>query len=1072
MLKTIPMKTKQKFVGFDFIAMISSLSKALEKRNLLKRLSSFSYCLPFSIPSCLPFCKPSSIPSSFFLSTLFKKAGFKNKGGYKSLVLYGMGLVFIFSSFFLQAQNSCKALFTPEAVSKPTAHANKTQAEQPLTPEIFAESMTKNLELNKNQKDLFDFYKADYFGDSQTYLKYNFTDIMDTLEKYPELFKPVFKEQEITFEKRHYEPPESLNHFINRFTNLYNSQKGKLFNISKNLHFWKKILGFNKSDQEIFIKYLEQFLTKEDLDFLANTSISYKERAVLLYKVLNAMREDQIKKGKETQKLSQTMLDLVHTVGLGDPYSFKSLKSRNAIDRFRALTQILDAREGMAIELGFEGHFSQLQKSLGLSSPSSFSKKEDIYVMLKRIEKELYQSSSHVVDYQTFRLRALSMQESPFRSCLGGSDCSSNMYFFKALDPNFIYWTLTDKEHRSSGHITVVLGEAKDERGESLLVGFVDKIQNVPTEKIAPMLEGIRRSIEEKGYKLGLPKDIGYHNGLSNDIIISKYIDVEVNPNLKNKLLSFTPHENSYNFSNGYSRAYNQPALYEFQSDTLNLTVKIESGEAHPTQKALENLKKQDLFKQLLYLRNSKKEEEQMSFIKQAGLLYDLKLLSFEELKQNLADNIKDKNLSFKLKKLSFFNLIELYESALKGKYIKYDEIIELLDEFSKSEQKALIGEMSNWAEGNNQNRKSFILGLYFRSSTKEIISIFDSEILEPIIDINFKVLNDRNLLMRAILENKPTVIKLMIKKGIDIQAVDSEGKNALMYAIEYNKLNFVKLLIEKGIDIQTVDSEGKNALMYAIKYNRRTLAKFLIEKSIDIQTVDSKGRNALMYAIKYNRRTLAKFLIEKGIDIQTVDSKGRNALMYAIKYNRRTLAKFLIKKGIDIQAVDSKGRNALMYAIKYNRRNLAKFLIEKGIDIQATNRFGENALILAIEHNQPDLAKPLIEKGIDIHAVDKFGRNVLMLAIEYNQPDLAKPLIEKGIDIHAVDKFGRNVLMLAIGYNQPDLAKPLIEKGIDIHVVDKFGRNVLMLISKINQPLQSYYRDEIRKKESLNPKP
>ncbi len=888
--------------------------------------------------------------SVFFPATLFERSFLYRKektekrkpNHFKKLFVYGMGIVFVFSGFSLQAQNRCKELFTPEDFSK---------------------SMTENLVLGRNQKDLFDFYQANFFGDSQTSIKNNFKNLMDVLEKHPELSKPVFREQKITFGRKNYTVPESLNNFIKKFTSLYGSQKSKLFNISENLYFWKKILGFNKSEQENFTNYFEQFLSEKDFDYLADNSISYKQRAVFLYKILDKSRENQIKEGKEAQRLSQIMLDLVHTVGLGDPYYSALLKSQNAIDRLQALHKILDERDAMAIELGFKGHFLELQKTLGITSPSSFSKKENIYGILRGIEEEMLQSPSHLADSQTFRLRALSLQESPFRSCLGGSDCSSNTYFFKALDPNFIYWTLTDKEHRSLGQITVVLGEAQDERGERLLVGFVDKIQNVPRERIAPMLEGIRRSLEEKGYRLGLPQDVGNHNGLSNGPATRKYIDKDLNSKLEKQFLEFTPHEKSYNFENRYSRAYNKLSLYEFQTGSLNLEVKIELGEAYLPKQAPEALKTRDLFNLILSLRSSKREEDQLRFIKQVELLYNLKILSFEELKEDLVDRVKDRGFSFKLRKLSFFSLIELYGSSRKD--LSYYKILEFLSEFSKKEQKTLMGEMSNWISGNNLKRKTFIESLFVYREEKEIISILKSEILKPLVDASLKKIKDNSPLRWAIEYYKPNLVKLLVEKGSDIHAVDFEGKNALMWAIISIEPDLAKILIEKGSDIHTVDSWGINALMYAIDSKQPDLAKILIEKGSDIHAIDSKGINALMWAIKFEQPDLAKILIEKGSDIHAVDSKGKNALMYAIDSKQPDLAKILIEKGSDIHAVDSKGKNALMYAI---------------------------------DSKQPDLAKILIEKGSDIHAVDSKGRNASMYAPEYKQADLAKLLIEKSI--------------------------------------------------------------------------
>ena len=928
---------------------------------------------------------------------------------FKNILVYGIGAVF--ASAFLHAENF---------------HSVQTQSKckELFTPETFAKAMTENLEIGREQEELFDLYRFNYFGDPKTYIGYNFTDVMSALDDHPEFSKKIFRDQKINFEKRNYEIPESLKDFAKRFTDLYSSQKGKLFHVSENLHFWKKILNFKT--QKGFAEYLAGFLTEENIDFLADTSISYRERAIFLYKVLNKLREVQMQNGKEVQRISQIMLDLVHTIGLADPYNSILLKSENAKDRIEALHKILSARDEMAVDLGFDGPFSKIQKALGIAgSPSSFSKKEDIYEMLRRIEEEVYQSSSQLVDSQTFRLRALSLQESPFRSCLG-ADCSSNQYFLKALDPNFIYWTLTDKDHRSSGHITVVLGEAKDKKGDIVRVGFVDKIQNVLKEKIEPMLEGIRRSLKEEGYKLGLPQDVGYHDDLSNVTATREYVAKEINSKLKREFLEFEPHKHSYNSSKGYSRAYEQPALYEFQAGVLDLGVKIESGERYLAQKAPETLKKEDIFDQILSLKSSKKEEDQIQFIRQAELLYNLKILSFKELKEYLVDRVKDRGLSFKLRKLSFFSLIELYESSEVK--LNYKKLMEFLSEFSKEEQKNLIGEMSNWKKGNNLNRRTFILDLLLNKnrSEKEIISILNSDILKPLIDINQKDVSDRNALIWAVINNHKALVELLIKKGIDIHEVDSIKKNALMWAIMRNHKSIAALLIEKGINMSAVDSTGKNALMLAMEHDRQSLAELLIEKGIDIHAVDSNSRNALMLAMEYGRQSLAELLIKKDIDIHAVDSDGKNALMLAMEYGRQSLAELLIKKGIDIHAMDLTGRNALMWAIIENRKALAELLIRKGIDIHAVDLTGRNALMWAIIRDHKALVHLLIEKGIDIHAVSSTGKNALTLAIEYNRQFLAKFLIDKGFNIHTLDSYYKSGLRYIMEYKGKDLFRPL----------------------------------------------
>ena len=108
-----------------------------------------------------------------------------------------------------------------------------------------------------------------------------------------------------------------------------------------------------------------------------------------------------------------------------------------------------------------------------MNHPIGSTKKENLSQILSDIQREIQNSPYTVAGQQVFRVRALSLQESPFRGCLGG-DCSTEEYFNLGLDPNFISFTLTNEEFQSSGHITVVLGKARSEKEKSRIkIAFV-----------------------------------------------------------------------------------------------------------------------------------------------------------------------------------------------------------------------------------------------------------------------------------------------------------------------------------------------------------------------------------------------------------------------------------------------------------------------------------------------------------------------------------------------------------------------------------------------------------------------
>ena len=68
--------------------------------------------------------------------------------------------------------------------------------------------------------------------------------------------------------------------------------------------------------------------------------------------------------------------------------------------------------------------------------------------------------------------------------------------------------------------------------------------------------------MEEQGYSLALPKDLGSHNGISNEQITTDFIAKSIAMD-KEKLTDFTPHPHSFKLDSQYSRAQSKLTLHK-----------------------------------------------------------------------------------------------------------------------------------------------------------------------------------------------------------------------------------------------------------------------------------------------------------------------------------------------------------------------------------------------------------------------------------------------------------------------------------------------------------------------------
>ena len=738
---------------------------------------------------------------------------------------------------------------------------HKTDVVKIKTLEEFALYMTQNLLLQEGQELLFESYKKNWLGgfDVNPSLK----QVFSVLKKYPELSKPVLREQILTFPINSYEQPESIKQFIKIFSNSALSRRNNLFQIEANLGFWRKMLGFPEPNihpkltraekkslkaahQKDFLKYLNTVITENDRVFIKNPFKNYMEKMTVLYKALDKHRENLLDQGQDVHNISKAMVDLVDTAGFGNPHFIALLKSKDSLDNLEGVRKILQDRNISVQKLDIAWHFSDLPEFLGVKKYENYS------TQVIEMEKNLQTQTITDQSAEIFRIRALSLQESPFRSCLSG-DCATNTYFNKALDPNFLYFTLTDKNMRSLGHITVVLGQALNEKRKFVHTAFIDKIQNVPNHKIIPFLEGIRLSVKEEGYKLALPRDVGNASGLSNEDITRAYVKTQILPKLKTSLKDFDPHPNEYYTGGhlGFSQAGYMPTLLEFKGIKPKGHFQINPGEKHPPKLAEKSLSIKSLYKPVLNLKNSPKEESQMRFINNIPEIVRMKGLGFskKQAKVFLMSKISNLSSSFRIRKQAFYTLtwlimpahdsffwsaertldsspehrIELFNSFFTN---SWRNLSKSFSSFSKKEQKTIIGEMSNWKESAFILKRNFIRNvsiLLFLAvdSQKRFMALFD-EFFGSVLDVNI-IMNDMNLLYFLIKKNHKNLLEnaaFLLEKGIDINHKTVTGHSVLMHLVknllrrdDFENIDVIEFFIRKGADVNAYTQYGGRLL-------------------------------------------------------------------------------------------------------------------------------------------------------------------------------------------------------------------------------------------------------------------
>ena len=102
---------------------------------------------------------------------------------------------------------------------------------------------------------------------------------------------------------------------------------------------------------------------------------------------------------------------------------------------------------------------------------------------------------------------------------------------------------------------------------------------------------------------------------------------------------------------------------------------------------------------------------------------------------------------------------------------------------------------------------------------------------------------------MGAVKKNSPEAIRILLKAGADVKAVNSIGMTALLYAAMNNpNPEVVNILIEAGSDDVT-NNNGRNALILAAMMNNSEVLDALIKAGAEVHVRDIDLKTALDHA-------------------------------------------------------------------------------------------------------------------------------------------------------------------------------------------------------------------------------
>jgi Ankyrin repeats (many copies) len=200
-------------------------------------------------------------------------------------------------------------------------------------------------------------------------------------------------------------------------------------------------------------------------------------------------------------------------------------------------------------------------------------------------------------------------------------------------------------------------------------------------------------------------------------------------------------------------------------------------------------------------------------------------------------------------------------------------------------------------------------------------------------------------LLHTAARHSRPDCMPLLVSKGVDVTALDSEGRSALQLACLYSGSDTVQLLFDSN---GWLDSLATACMLNTVIAGNTDTLALLIERGISCSDViddGSTGYTLLHAAAVYSRLECAGMLIRNGYTAVALAKNGESAVDSAFEAEIPAVFK---RNDIDIKPWELCKPTALLllqYGCEYNASKVSNNKFHAAVVAQYLNKLREASL-------------------------------------------------------------------------------------------------------------------------------
>lgn len=173
-------------------------------------------------------------------------------------------------------------------------------------------------------------------------------------------------------------------------------------------------------------------------------------------------------------------------------------------------------------------------------------------------------------------------------------------------------------------------------------------------------------------------------------------------------------------------------------------------------------------------------------------------------------------------------------------------------------------------------------------------------------------------------------LMALLLDKGADINIQNRRDwitGTALHKVAMHQDSSMIRLLLDKGANVEAVDQHMKTPLHHAVIEGFEEMVELLLRKGANVKVEDYRGATPLQVAIAKGADSIITLLLNSGADIEARNEKGMTALHQAVLYGSLPTIKLLLDRGANMYARANRGETPMDLARRNHYKKVKELL-------------------------------------------------------------------------------------------------------------------------------------------------